>query len=1119
MGTENAVKQVDLIVLTGSIPFITAGIIQNDQSEATLISGALSGMSTMFQEMLKQGQLRHSELYNAHIYIRHLSQMDAPPEVLEETIKDKAQMSAVLIVREAELTQEEEIALSELCYSIMVKICDRPNLTEKIIDGSIDGYIPENKEVREILAAAIEDYRYRAKKSIFYESSDFLDDKARFKALSTQNEILENQIEEFCQWITHSFYPPFFPKINFKDFFGKQKYWQAAKELKKQFEKCSKDEDFKEELKTILFEFILKAGIMPLVLYSGDILERTENFFNREFPDTSESFIQNLLAIRGPAGISLRGVERNLERLENRTDPDNISWNFLNVFLQEIANHPFEQPFLEQFCQLLELFNISQPFVEGIANPQELQYVPNEYQRFFIDIINDQLSSPVDVDHIWCEIPEDDTKSTLSEIPLPSDAKKEQEKALLEDLTREYCKLRDSLEEGLQNIRSSITEKIEEKEQESKKQVNQKKEGKKEFIAQLSKLLKHINMEKNTGSYGILVKQKINDISSLINEENFAEAKSSVSDLLETFETLEMSDTKLAEILQEIDQTIQEILSFTTEEPSKKEDSKLQQTSSKILEQQKEVNEKIRGFLDLIKTESYSELLTQLENHSELFGEEVERLKTQVVQLNNLKEELHSIQKSEIKEKPEEKTKKKTTKKKKKKKKKIKLPKISPEASRVKDRLLFKAICDTFHWTHKHLFGQFAFSKKYLPLLSPPGLLFTNITESLVIELGLMIDLIQCYTGPRTMLINQLRRILNTVEEKLRAYSPDSGEKYPLAESLLLDVDHVSKEFKELTQELLDTITRIEADAFSGKITEENKKDYLESGFFGRAQEISVPSAQKILNELKSKNKKFYKRDLEKISEAINLDLSEVSTDISPIRDLSQPFLSRESDYSKSTREIINHFKKWDLSLPEIMMSLFRVYPEIPDPTNPYLHQKNIPTYLRANLSANINKKFDEKQVESWERRNFIQYAFQLKEEILSLLGKRMISEDIVTTIFQQKIDKQKNMDQYIIPYLPIQPPKLSEELRHFFLLSEDDDKTIQGRILPYQPFTTEKPSNLAGLIISDAFRRAYDTVKINLEKIMKLGSKLHSGTEFLHDKLLESYELIKSQWVPTPNK
>lgn len=1106
-------KQVDLIVLTGSIPFITAGVIQSDQSEATLISGALSGMSTMFQEMLKQGQLRHSELYNTHIYIRHLSQMDAPPEILAEKIKKKAQMSTVLIVREAELTREEEIALSELCYSIMIKICEQPNLTQKILNGSIDGYIPDNKEVREILTAAIEDYRHRAKKSIFYENPVFLNEKDRFKALSTQDEILENLIQQFRQWIIHNYYPPFFPRIDFSNYFGKEQYWQAVRELRKQFDKNAKDEVFKEELKTILAEFILEAGIMPITLYSGDILQRIEEFLNQELQEVVEGFIQNLLSIRGPTGISLRAVQRNLEALEKKTDPDNITWNFLKIYLQEIANHPFEQPFLKQLCQLLELFNIDQSFVEAIANPEELQYVPNEYQKSFIDIINNQLSSPVDVDFVLCKPSEEQTQIKLTEVPLPTSIKPEQEQALLEELTRDYCKLRDKLIEELQLIRSSIMERRKEKEQVIEKQVEQKEE---EFIKQLSKLLKHINMEKNTGSYGILVKQKINDISSLIKEEKFEEAKSSVGDLLGTFETLEMSDSKLAELLQKIDKTIQELLSFVSESPLKKGKSKeLPKQSSKIVEKQEMINKKINQYLDLIKAESYSQLLTQFKKHPELFEKKFEKLTTHIAQLKDLKEKLQSIRKTEIKEKAEEKKQKKDRKKQKKQnRKEIKLPKMSAEAFRLKDRLLFRAICDCINWAHNHLFGQFSFSEKYLPKLSPQGLLFTNITESLVMELGLMIDLIQCYTDPRTKLINQLRRIINTVEEKLRSYSPNSGEKYPLTESLLVDVDHVSEEFKTLTQKLLDTITNIEADAFSGKITEENKKDYLESGFFGRAQDISVPSAKKILNELKSKNKKYYKKELEKISEAVNLDLAKVSTDISPIRDLSEPFISRESDYNKSTREIISQFKKWELTLPEIIMSLFRIYPEIPNPTNAYLHPKNIPTYLRSNLPLTVNKKFDEKQIEPQERKNFIKFAFQLREEILTLLGEKMIEEDIVIAIFKQKIQKKKNRDQYIIPYLPIQPPKLSEELKHFFLLSEDDNKTIQARVLPYQPFKKEEPENLAELIISDAFRRAYETIKINLEKILKLGTKLHSGTEFLQEKLLESHELICRQWM-----
>jgi hypothetical protein len=353
MGTEGLVKKIDLVVITGTVPFITAGVFQEDQNDATLISGALSGMSNMFQELLNQGELRHSELHNAHVYIRHLNQMNDSLGIISPEIKYNAQMRVAIIVREGELPKEQELALSELCYSIMVKICEKPKFAKKLVKGNAEGYIPTYHETLEILAEAINDYRKRARKSTFYEKPNFLQEKDRFTAISANDSVLEGQIKNYSNWLEEKFYPDFFPKLDFEKFFGKSDYWNGVLDLKKKFAQEFSNKSFKDRVSASLIQFILQAGMVPLVLYSGDIIKRVSSFFEDELTNVFEKFTKNLLQIRGPTGICLRTINSIILKLAI-DDKSKVGWQFLRYFIEEIGDRPFEQPFLKQMCKILE---------------------------------------------------------------------------------------------------------------------------------------------------------------------------------------------------------------------------------------------------------------------------------------------------------------------------------------------------------------------------------------------------------------------------------------------------------------------------------------------------------------------------------------------------------------------------------------------------------------------------------------------------------------------------------------------------------------------------------------------------------------------------------------------
>ncbi|NHJ40895.1 MAG: hypothetical protein FK731_12765, partial [Asgard group archaeon] len=653
MGTEGLAKKIDLVVITGSVPFITAGIFQEDQTDATLISGALSGMSNMFQELLNQGELRHSELHNAHVYIRHLSQINDSLGLISPEIKLNAQMRVAIIVREGELPREQELALSELCYSIMVKICEIPKLAKKLVKGNAEGYIPTYHETIEILAEAINDYRKRSRKSIFYEKQNFLQDKEKFTALSTNDSILEGQIRSYSKWLEEKFYPDFFPKLEFDKYFGKVEFWNGVIDLKKKFTQEYSKKSFKDRLSASLIRFILQAGLGPLILYSGDIIKRINSYYMKELPNVFNEFSKNLLQIRGPSGISLRVINSILPEL-TLDDKNKVGWYFLRYFIKEIGDRPFEQPYLKQICKILEQFDLKEKFLYNILHSDN-EIVPREHLTSFAQIVNNNLSKSINL-----------VELTQNNIPI------------------------------------------------------------------------------------------------------------------------------------------------NPTQPLKKPAPKIP-----------------------------------------------ENIKIKSVKQKKSKNNNQQITKNDIK-----------------------LPKATPESSFFKNKALLNATTNTFSWVHRFLFGKFSINKKNLLDLTKDGMLFYNISESLTIEIGLIFNLIQSFSSPRTWLIGQLERIIDNVDKKLRIFTSSSNVNYEVEKKLAIDVEYVPDQFRKIAERIISIISQIESDAKKGKITKENMKSYLESGFLGRVQEISIPNARKLLDELKSLNRSFSINELNLITKATGVNFK----DLTPIR-------------------------------------------------------------------------------------------------------------------------------------------------------------------------------------------------------------------------------------------
>ncbi|MHA1440727.1 MAG: hypothetical protein ACTSPK_02545 [Candidatus Heimdallarchaeota archaeon] len=888
MGAENLAKKIDLVVMTGSVPFMTAGIYQEDQSDATLISGALSGMSNMFQEMLQEGELRYSELYNAHVYIRHLSQLNDTNNIIRSDIKQRAQMRVAIIVREGELTREHELALSEFCYSIMVKICERPKIAKKLVKGNIEGYLPTIKETREILAGAIDDYRKRARKSQFYESPNFLQEKDKFVPLPTNNAVLEEKIQEFADWLIYDYYPKYFPEFAFKNFFGKENYWRGIKQLEKEFAKKQKTALFKENLSSDLFLYIQSAGLMPILLYNDNIIERISKFYANEFPKIIKQFISNILLYRGPIGISHRTIKEILSELEMK-DQSKIGWNFLKFYLEEISARPFEKPYLKQICKILEQFNIHQKFASTIYNTTKSLVVPKSYLVNYTAILNDNFSKPLSDFTLICEPeepPKTKTKTNADNVPgIPS----------------------------------------------TKKITPQKQD--------------------------------------------------------------------------EIIEIPKELVECDTE-----------------------------------------------------------------------------------------------------------LPKHTPESNRLKDDFLARAITKTYYWIHEFIYGKFYLSKKSLPISSDDGLFFYNIAESLAIEIGIFHELVQAYTSPRNSLIAQLERTIEKVTKKLKQFETNTKKKYPLEKKMSFDVKYIPDQFKRKIERIVNILTQVENDALKGKITKENLKSYLETGFLGRVQEFSIPQAKKVLDELKSNNRTITSKELDKISKATAVDFKELTTNIVFLPQVSTVLPGKDSEYSKTFREIITQFKKFNIDLPAAFDIIFRMSLEMPDFSQLKIHKKLLNNYLRNTLPENVNNILDNLPNSQTEKAILVRNCFHFREELFQIIGMKILSLKPLNLILTIPLTKMEEGEGFLFKFKPLELPKsITEKLLGNFVLKENGEETdiVIGKEYHYQPYNNETPSNLTELLISDAYRKTMETIQEQVKIIAKMGKKIHSGIPNLNNQLLESYHYI----------
>lgn len=1104
MGTENIAKKIDLVVMTGSIPFITAGLFQDDYSDATLISGALSGMSNMFQEMLQQGELRHSELYNAHVYIRHLTQMNDKQNLISPEIKHSAQMRVAIIVREGELTREQEIALSELCYSIMITICQKHEYIKKLLNGNIEGYIPTNKEIRDILAEAINDYRNRAKKSILYENINFLQEKDKLVALPTNDILLESKITEFFEWVAKGYYPDYFPKIDFMNFFGKRELENAINMLKIEFKKQLQKPNFKEKISSDLFQFIIKSGLMPLVLYPRDIRKRLEWFISKDLLKIFDLFISNYTKIRGPVGIGLRSIEDNLKNLAI-DDKTKVGWHFLKNFLEEINDRPLEIPFLKQIGKIIDQFEIGNDFLKAIIFPSERNISPNEYSTMFAEIVNSYLSKQLNLEELrTCEIVIGKNPSvkrakntdTIPELPMTSTIT-----TMDESLFSTYCELRKDLSANFQQYLQTIIITIMDKKTDNGITYA-------ESFEKLLGIIQNIEKEIERTSFGSFLKSEIERVCVNIRNEKLENAQSVLLNVIESFEAIEVPDNSFLELLDLLKETNQHCIVIQRTINAKKTGRKKKSPDEKPLTKTT-INIVTDEINDLIKKEEFKKLSSTVAKNAMIFDKKTRaELKAKISILTKYKEQLLSEKQDKTKSSSNNKQKAIIETKKKP----VPLPKATPESSRVKDNLVINAICKTFTWAHELIFGKFFLSKKNLPTISSNGLLFYNISESLTIEIGVVFDIIQSFTAPRTWVIGQLGRIVDTIERKIKNYSPNGEVKYKVEEKLSIDIQHVDSRVKKIARKILEIVNKLEANAVTGKITEENKKSFLESGFLGRVQEVSIPNARKYLHELKSINKNLSSKELDLISKATNIKFKTLTTNITSVQLIVVPLPVKDSEFNKSLRELSNKFGKWKLELSSTIESVFRFSLEISDPLQLVMMENRLNDYLRTTIPDSVNDSLEALLNSKEERREYVNSAFLFKKEIFSLIGLILQKNKPLSTFSNILVDRDGEF--YTFMFSEIKPPTISEELQMFFITNEGEDGPgIIGRHYTYQPFKDELPSNLTELIISDAFRRAYEIVDEGLVKIAKMGKKIHSGIPNVKQELMNSYEVICNEF------
>jgi hypothetical protein len=445
----------------------------------------------------------------------------------------------------------------------------------------------------------------------------------------------------------------------------------------------------------------------------------------------------------------------------------------------------------------------------------------------------------------------------------------------------------------------------------------------------------------------------------------------------------------------------------------------------------------------------------------------------------------------------------------------IKLPKTTPESNLIKNQALLLATSNTFSWVHKFLFGEFSINKKSLLKISNDGLLFYNISESLTVEIGLIFDLIQAFSGPRTWLIGQLNRIIENVGGKLRNFSQETNTTYEAEKKMAIDVQHVTKQFRSIAERIMSIISQIESDAKKGRITKDKMKSYLETGFLGRVQEISIPNTRKLLDELKSLNKNLSSKELNLISKAIGVNFKGIISNVSSLQLQAIPLPEKESEYPKTIRETIAQFRKWNLDIEDSITTLFRIALELDSIKTTILNENLIHHYLRTTLSDSVNKKLSQLTNSDNERKEFAYHSFQIRSDLFKLIGDRLLQNRPLKLFTKIPLIKEENC--FVYNFTLIKPHQLSEDISKFYIISNaEQNPEIIGRVYTYQPFNNEQINNLTELIISDAFRRALECVEPSLDKIVKISKKYHSGITKLFDLLMDSYELICRQLTIT---
>jgi hypothetical protein len=628
------------------------------------------------------------------------------------------------------------------------------------------------------------------------------------------------------------------------------------------------------------------------------------------------------------------------------------------------------------------------------------------------------------------------------------------------------------------------------------------------LLGELLQQIEKIEEEISNDSYGVVAKNKLEEIFEIIRDGEPEQAQPKLANVIETFDVLELTDSDLVELLTESNDLLKQLvaLDYSGDQQEIKSDHPTTYTVQ-------ELEQQITDMTESIAKEAYEKLLEQIAI-LEFFIDKKEytQLVQKIKQLDSLKKMLAKENEKQSKQPKKSKTKK-QEKKSKLSLKKV-LPKPSAESTRTVKEILFKTINTSYYWAHEHLFGHFSLSKKFVPKVEKDGLFFYYILDSITKETGLFFDIIQCYTGPRTRLIGKLDRLIDSVNNKLQTYIPETGIKYRAEKKLSLDVQHVNIEFKQKCEKIIEILMKIENDAVKGKITNDNIKDYLESGFLGRSQEISIPQAKKILSDLKSLNKSLSNKELNTISSATSINIKRLTNTISSKMRRITPVPQKDSHYSKTSRDYLSFIANIDIDLQDVFKAIFTIIPYFGDENSFLIHDRLINSTLRCSLPDDLNQHFEDLEKGSSLRKQFAINSFAFKNELFLLIGENLLTrDDLLKQFLSIDIVAEENKNgQFTTKYAVISPPTFSNELEEYFLIVEDKKtkgNAIAGRAYQYKPYNKEKPTNLAELIVSNSFRKAYETVATGLETIDKIGKKLHSGVPKLHKTIMQTYRII----------